>query len=195
MRTADITRNTAETQITARLELDGTGQYDIKTGVGFLDHMLELMTRHGRFDLKMRCTGDTHVDAHHTVEDVGIVLGQAFRQALGSKAGIVRYGSFALPMDEALVLVALDISGRAHLTFGLSLPAEKVGEFDTELVREFFEGVARELGLTLHLHQMAGCNTHHIIEAVFKGFGRAMAGAVAIDEKYKDEIPSTKGML
>lgn len=195
MRTAEIARNTTETRISLRLELDGTGKYDIRTGVGFLDHMLELFTRHGRFDLTVRCEGDTHVDAHHTTEDVGIALGQAFAQALGSKAGITRYGSFLLPMDEALIQVALDISGRSHLSYGLQPPTARVGDFDTELVEEFFAGFARSLGLTLHLRQLAGTNTHHIIEGAFKGFGRALGQAVAIEEKYRDEIPSTKGVL
>lgn len=195
LRTAQITRNTTETQISLQLSLDGSGKYDIQTGVGFLDHMLELFTRHGRFDLTIRCDGDVHVDAHHTTEDLGIVLGRAFAEALGDKAGILRYGSCLLPMDEALIQVALDISGRAHLGFDLALPTGKVGDFDTELVREFFEGFARSLGLTLHLRQLAGANSHHIIEGTFKGFARALALAVSVDEKYRDEIPSTKGIL
>lgn len=195
MRSCEMTRNTTETQISLTLQLDGSGRYDIATGVGFLDHMLELFTRHGRFDLSLRCHGDTHVDAHHTVEDCGIALGSAFAQALGNKAGIVRYGDFLLPMDEALVQVALDISGRAHLSWGLLLPAARVGDFDTELAQEFFEGFCRSLGLTLHMRQLAGSNTHHIIEGAFKGFGRALAKATAIDPRFADEIPSTKGVL
>lgn len=195
MRNAVMTRNTTETKISLQLELDGSGQYDIQTGVGFLDHMLELFARHGRFDLTLRCEGDLHVDGHHTVEDAGIALGQAFAQALGDKAGITRYGSFLLPMDEALIQVALDLSGRAHLSYGLALPAPRVGEFDTELVQEFFEGTTRAMGMTLHLRQLAGSNTHHIIEGAFKGFGRALAGAVAVDPKAAGEIPSTKGLL
>lgn len=194
-RTAKITRNTTETQITLELTLDGAGKYDVKTGVGFLDHMLELFTRHGRFDLMVRCTGDTHVDGHHTVEDVGIALGAAFADALGNKAGITRYGSFLLPMDEALIQVALDISGRAHLSYGLTPPTQRVGDFDTELAREFFEGFARALSATIHLRQLAGENSHHIIEGAFKGFGRAMAQAVGYDERTQGEIPSTKGIL
>ena len=195
MRTAEITRNTTETRISLQLNLDGSGKYDIETGAGFLNHMLELFTRHGRFDLTLRCEGDMHVDAHHTAEDVGISLGAAFAAALHDKAGITRYGSFLLPMDEALVLVALDISGRAELTYSLNLPVSRVGEFDTELVQEFFAAFARSLGLTLHLNQLAGSNTHHIIEAAFKGFGRALSAAVAIDERLGGEIPSTKGIL
>lgn len=195
MRIAEITRNTTETQITLALSLDGIGKYDIRTGIGFFDHMLELFTRHGRFDLTLRCTGDIRVDGHHSVEDCGIALGSAFAQALGDKAGIVRYGDFLLPMDEALVQVTLDISGRAHLSYGLALPAPRVGEFDSELTREFFEGFCRSLGLTLHLTQLAGHNTHHIIEGAFKAFGRAMAKAVAIDQRFANEIPSTKGIL
>lgn len=195
MRTATINRKTNETDIRLTLALDGTGRYDIQTGVGFLDHMLELFTRHGRFDLTLRCQGDLYVDAHHTTEDIGIALGQAFAEALGSKAGIVRYGSFLLPMDEALVQVVLDISGRAHLAWGLELPAAKVGDFDTELAREFFEGFVRALGLTLHMRQLAGCNTHHILEAAYKGIGRALAQAVAVDPRLGGQIPSTKGVL
>jgi imidazoleglycerol-phosphate dehydratase len=195
MRSATITRNTTETSISLTLSLEGTGQYDIATGAGFLDHMLELFTRHGRFDLTLRCLGDTHVDYHHTTEDVGIALGEAFRQALGDKAGITRYGSFLLPMDEALVLVALDLSGRAHLAWDMAIPAGKIGEFDTDLVEEFFLGFTRGLDLTLHARQLAGKNAHHIAEALFKGLGRALGQAVAIDPRLAGEIPSTKGIL
>lgn len=195
MRTANITRDTAETKINISLTLDGAGKYDCKTGCGFLDHMLELLTRHGRFDLSVRCEGDTHIDYHHTAEDIGIALGQAFTACLGDKRGIVRYGSFLLPMDEALVLVALDISGRSHLEWALSIPTEKVGDFDTELVREFMLGLTRTMGLTLHLRQISGENSHHIIEAAFKGLGRALAMAVAVDARFPTEIPSTKGIL
>lgn len=195
MRTANITRNTAETQIEMRLELDGRGSYQVDTGCGFLDHMLELFCRHGRFDLTVHCTGDTNVDYHHTTEDVGIVLGQALRQALGEGRGITRYGSFLLPMDETLVLCGLDLSGRALCRCALDIPTQKVGDFDTELVSEFFEAVCRTAGMTLHLRQLAGENSHHIIEAAFKGFGRALSQAVAIDAAYADEIPSTKGVL
>lgn len=195
MRTSQIERNTAETQITLSLNLDGSGKSEIDTGCGFLNHMLTLFARHGRFDLIVHCYGDTDVDDHHTVEDIGICLGMAFAQALGNGAGIVRYGHIILPMDEALVLCALDISGRTHLEYGLEIPTQKVGTFDTELTEEFFTAFVRKANITLHLQQMAGRNSHHIIEGSFKAFARAMAQAVAIDEKYRDEIPSTKGVL
>ena len=195
MRSASITRKTNETDIALTLNLDGTGKTDIATGVGFLDHMLTLFARHGRFDLTVTCTGDTNVDDHHTVEDVAIVLGAALAEALGSKAGITRYGSFLLPMDEALVLCALDISGRAALRYSLNPPSQKVGTFDTELVEEFFMGFTRAAGVTLHLRQLDGTNSHHILEAAFKGFGRALAQAVAIDPALEGAIPSTKGVL
>ena len=195
MRTGTIARKTAETDIALTLSLDGAGKSVISTGVGFLDHMLTLFARHGSFDLDVSCKGDLAVDGHHSVEDIGICLGQAFREALGNKRGIVRYGSFLLPMDEALVLVALDISGRAHLSYGLSIPAQKVGEFDTELVEEFLLGFCRSMGLTLHVKQLAGTNSHHIIEAAFKGLGRALKQAAAVDKDHADEIPSTKGIL
>ncbi len=194
-RTATITRKTAETDIRLTLVLDGTGEPRIDTGCGFLDHMLTLFARHGRFDLALTCRGDARVDYHHTTEDCGIALGQAFKEALGDGRGIARYGSFLLPMDEALVLAALDISGRCHLSYGLTPTAQKVGEFDTELAQEFFLGLCRNLGLTLHLTQFAGENAHHILEAAFKGLGRALAQAVSIDAKGAGEIPSTKGML
>lgn len=194
MRVGKVSRDTNETQIKIVLELDGTGNYEGKT-VGFLDHMLELMSRHGRFDLKLEAKGDTHVDCHHTVEDVGISLGMAFSKALGDMRGIHRYGSFILPMDETLVLLALDFSGRPHLHYDLQIPAQKVGDFDTELVEEFFLGFCRQAGVTLHIKQMAGRNSHHIIEAAFKAFGRALKDAVAIDAAFGDEIPSTKGVL
>lgn len=192
MRKVQIERNTTETQISARLDIDGRGKYDINTGCGFLDHMLELFARHGRFDLNVDCKGDIQIDDHHTVEDVGIVLGRAFLQALGEKRGIARYGSIMLPMDEALILIALDFSGRSTLVYDLTLK-DKVGEFDTELVEEFFLAFSREAGLNLHIKQLAGKNTHHIIEGTFKGFARALAQAVEV--KYGDEIPSTKGVL
>ena len=195
MRQATIARKTAETNITLSLSLDGSGQAEIATGCGFLDHMLTLLAKHGRFDLRLVCQGDTQVDDHHTVEDCGIVLGQAFAKALGDGRGITRYGSFLLPMDEALVLISLDISGRCHLGYGLTPPAQKVGTFDTELAQEFMLALCRSLGLTLHLVQMAGTNSHHILEAAFKGLGRALAIAVAIDPRGADEIPSSKGML
>lgn len=195
MRTASIRRDTAETQIALTLALEEDEASSIDTGCGFLNHMLELFARHGGFGLKLTCHGDTEVDYHHTVEDVGIALGEAFRQAVGDKKGIQRYGSFLLPMDESLVLVAVDLSGRATCCCALDLPSPKVGDFDTELVEEFFLGFTRSLGATLHIRQMAGKNTHHIIEAAFKGVGRAMAQAVAFDPRHPDQVPSTKGVL
>lgn len=195
MRTTEITRNTAETKIRLGLNVDGTGKYENDTGCGFLNHMLDLFSRHGRFDLAVKCEGDVDVDYHHTTEDIGIALGEAFAKALGDKRGIVRYGSFLLPMDEALILCAVDISGRACLAYDTCIPSQKVGDFDTELVKEFMEALCRSLGLTLHIRQLAGENSHHIIEAMFKGLGRAMAQATAIDPAYADEIPSTKGVL
>lgn len=195
MRTANISRKTAETDIQLTLDLDGGGKSAVDTGCGFLDHMLTLFARHGRFDLTVKCDGDTNVDYHHTTEDIGIVLGQAFAEALGDKRGIRRYGSMLLPMDEALILCALDLSGRAHLEYALEIPTEKVGDFDTELTKEFFYAFVRTSASTLHLRQLSGENSHHIIEGAFKAFGRAMKDAVAIDEAYRDEIPSTKGML
>lgn len=195
MRRKKIIRNTSETQIVLALEIDGTGAYEINTGCGFLDHMLELFARHGRFDLAVECKGDTDVDYHHTTEDIGIALGAAFKDALGDKRGIYRYGQFLLPMDETLVLCAVDISGRSYVNFDVDIPTQKVGDFDTELVKEFVLALSRELGITIHLKQMAGENSHHIIEAVFKGMGRALRAACAIEEKYADEIPSTKGVL
>ena len=195
MRTVEAERITNETDIRLKLSVDGQGAYSVDTGCGFLNHMLELFTRHGGFNLELSCRGDVEVDDHHTVEDVGIALGQAFAKALGDKRGITRYGSMLLPMDEALVLCALDISGRAFLNYQVSLPTEKIGTFDTQLVEEFFAAFSRSLGLTLHLNQMAGTNSHHIAEACFKGFGRALAQACAIDENRKFDIPSTKGVL
>ncbi|MDD3335056.1 MAG: imidazoleglycerol-phosphate dehydratase HisB [Eubacteriales bacterium] len=195
MRQAEITRKTAETDIRLSLTIDGRGAYQIDTGCGFLNHMLELFTRHGRFDLVVTCAGDTEVDDHHTVEDVGIALGQAFAKALGDKRGICRYGQWLLPMDEALAMIAIDLSGRATLGFQAELPSQKLGTFDTELVKEFFLAFVREAGATLHIRVLAGENTHHIIEAIFKGFGRALGQAAAIDSRFADEIPSTKGTL
>ncbi|WP_316608396.1 imidazoleglycerol-phosphate dehydratase HisB [uncultured Ruminococcus sp.] len=195
MRTAEIIRTTKETDIRLSLNLDGTGKSEIKSGVGFLDHMLTLFAKHGRFDLTLTCNGDTYVDDHHSVEDIGIALGQAFEQALSDKRGIIRYGSFILPMDETLILAAVDISGRAYLNYDLHIPTEKVGTFDTELTEEFFLGFTRNANLTLHLKQLEGRNSHHIIEGTFKCVARAMKQAVAIDEAFKDEIPSTKGVL
>lgn len=193
MRTAEITRNTAETNISLKVNLDGTGKTEVGTGVGFLNHMLTLFAAHGKFDLEVHCVGDTDVDDHHSVEDVGICLGQAFRQALGDKRGIARYGSFLLPMDEALILAAVDISGRSSLNDALEIPTEKIGSFDTELVEEFFLGFTRSCPMSLHLRKLAGTNSHHIVEGAFKAFGRAMKAAVALDST--DKIPSTKGVL
>lgn len=195
MRTGTIERKTAETDIAVCLCLDGTGKGTIDTGVGFLNHMLTLLTAHARFDLTVRCKGDGEVDDHHTVEDVGIVLGQAFSTALGDKRGICRYGGMLLPMDEALVQVALDLSGRSYLRNALSLPTEKIGTFDTELIEEFFMGFCRSAGVTLHITKLAGTNSHHIAEAAFKGVGRALRQAVAADTALGNEIPSTKGTL
>ena len=193
MRTSDITRNTAETKIQLKLNLDGTGKADIDTGVGFLNHMLTLFAAHGKFDLTVKCAGDVEVDDHHSVEDIGICLGQAFQAALGDKRGITRYGSFLLPMDEALILSAVDISGRSCLSYGLDIPTEKIGTFDTELVEEFFLGFTRNCPMSLHLRQLSGTNSHHIVEGAFKSVGRALKAAVALDGS--NEIPSTKGVL
>ena len=195
MRSADIDRMTAETDIRLSLELDGRGACDIDTGVGFLDHMLTLLARHRRFDLSVTAKGDNYVDDHHTVEDVGIALGQAFAEALGDKRGICRYGDCTLPMDEALILTAVDISGRDYLGFGLEIPAEKVGTFDTELVEEFWLGFVRNAGITMHIRQLAGKNSHHIIEGTFKSAARSLRQAVAIEKEFAGEIPSTKGLL
>lgn len=195
MRTAEINRKTNETDIKLNLDLDGTGKSEINSGVGFLDHMLTLFARHGRFDLKLSCDGDTYVDDHHSVEDIGIALGQAFAQALSDKRGIIRYGSFILPMDETLILAAVDISGRSYLNFDLDIPTQKVGAFDTELCEEFFLGFVRNSDMTMHLKQLEGKNSHHIIEGTFKCVARALRQAVSVDEAFKDEIPSTKGVL
>lgn len=195
MRSATITRTTAETDITLTLGLDGRGIAQIDTGCGFLDHMLTLFARHGRFDLAVTCKGDTYVDYHHTTEDIGICLGKAFAQALGGKKGIVRYGDTALPMDEALILSAVDISGRGELYYSLSIPTEKVGDFDTELCEEFWRAFARDAGVTLHLQQLAGRNAHHILEGAFKSAARSLRAAAAIDAAFVDEVPSTKGLL
>ena len=207
MRKSEIKRKTAETNIELSLDIDGSGKYDIDTGSGFFNHMLELFTRHGRFNMTVRCEGDSDVDYHHTVEDIGIVMGQAFKEALGDKKGIRRYGSMLLPMDETLMLVALDISGRSYLVYDVEFKAMKVfddsdetktvmaGSFDSELAEEFLVAFSRELGLTLHVKKMHGTNTHHIIEATFKGLARALKEAVSIDPEFADEIPSTKGSL
>lgn len=195
MRKADIKRKTAETDITLKLNLDGKGASKIDSGCGFLDHMLTLFAKHGRFDLSVKCSGDIEVDYHHTVEDIGICLGQAFNKALGDKKGIVRYGSTILPMDEALILTAVDISGRSFLVQELDIKADKVGDFDTELVVEFLVAFSRSAEITLHVRQLSGANAHHIIEGVFKSLARSMRAAVAIDSSAKNEIPSTKGVL
>ena len=195
MRTAEIIRNTAETQIKLSLTLEGTGAATIETGCGFLDHMLTLFAKHGRFDLTLTCKGDTHVDDHHTVEDVGIALGQAFKEALGEKRGICRYGDTILPMDEALILAAVDLSGRGYLGYALQIPTEKVGTFDTELVEEFCLAFTRNANITLHIRQLAGRNSHHIIEGAFKSVARSLRQAVVIDPAFSNEIPSTKGVL
>ena len=195
MRTSDISRATAETDIRLSLDLDGSGTGEIDTGVGFLDHMLTLFARHARFDLYVKAKGDVYVDDHHTVEDVGIVLGQAFAEAVGDKKGICRYGDIVLPMDEALILCAVDISGRDYLGYSLEIPTEKVGTFDTELAEEFWLSFVRNARVTLHLKQLAGSNSHHIIEGAFKAAARALGQAVSIDGAYADEVPSTKGLL
>ena len=188
-------RTTGETDISFSLNLDGRGNSNIDTGCGFLDHMLTLFAKHGRFDLNVFCKGDTNVDYHHTVEDIGITLGKAFNEALGDKKGIIRYGSMTLPMDESLILTAVDISGRDYLGFDLPVPTEKVGDFDTELVEEFWLGFVRNAGITLHIRKLAGTNSHHIIEGTFKSAARSLKQAVKIDPEFADEIPSTKGVL
>ncbi len=195
MRSATISRKTAETDIQLTLNLDGTGESDVNSGVGFLDHMLTLFARHSRFDLTISCVGDVQVDDHHSVEDIGICLGRAVQEALGDKRGITRYGDTALPMDEALVLTAVDISGRSFLCFDLPIPTEKVGAFDTELVEEFFTAFCSNAGVTLHIRELAGKNSHHIIEGCFKSFARSLRKAVAIDPAWAGELPSTKGVL
>jgi len=195
MRTSTIIRRTAETDIRLTLDLDGTGKADIDTGCGFLNHMLTLFAKHGRFDLSVKCLGDTDVDDHHTVEDIGICLGMAFAEALGDMGGIVRYGSTLLPMDEALIMTAVDISGRCHLGYALDIPTQKIGTFDTELVQEFWLGFVRKANVTLPLGQLAGVNSHHIVEGAFKSAARSLRTACAIDPALNGEIPSTKGIL
>ncbi len=195
MRTAEIKRKTAETDIEVILNIDGSGKGEINTGVGFLDHMLTLFSRHGRFDLKVVCRGDVDIDDHHSVEDIGICLGKAFNSAAGDLRGIKRYGDIILPMDEALIMCAIDISGRSYLNFDLDIPTEKVGTFDTELAEEFFQAFVRNFPITLHIKQLEGKNSHHIIEGTFKAFGRALASAIDTDRRFADEIPSTKGVL
>lgn len=195
MRQSQITRKTAETDINLTINLDGTGKSNVNTGCGFLDHCLTLFAKHGSFDLDVTCKGDVEVDYHHSVEDVGICLGDAFSKAIGDMRGICRYGNMILPMDESLILVAVDISGRAYLNYDLDIPTQKVGDFDTELTSEFFLAFTRRSNITLHIKQLDGKNSHHIIEGTFKAFARALKSAVKIDEDKKDEIPSTKGVL
>ena len=195
MRTAKLRRTTGETDVAVVLDLDGTGKSEISTGCGFLDHMLTLFARHGRFDLTVQAKGDTWVDDHHTVEDVGTTLGDAFARALGEKRGVTRYGSTILPMDEALILTAVDLSGRGLLCYDLAIPTEKVGTFDTQLAGEFFAAFARRADLTLHVKQLAGTNSHHIIEGAFKSLARSLRAAAAIDPDAAGEVPSTKGVL
>lgn len=195
MRTAQIKRTTKETDIFLSLNLDGTGKAEIDTGVGFFDHMLTLFAHHGRFDLVVNCKGDTQVDAHHSVEDIAICLGKCFAEALGDMRGATRYGDIILPMDETLILCAVDLSGRSCLRYNLEIPAQKVGAFDTELTEEFFQSFVRNANITLHLRQLDGVNSHHIIEGAFKAFARALAKAVKLDPALADEIPSSKGVL
>lgn len=195
MRSAEIKRKTGETDILLSLELDGTGKSDIKTGEGFLDHMLELFAKHGRFDLTVQAEGDLWVDSHHLTEDVGIALGQAFAKALGEKKGIKRYGLSIIPMDETLILTAIDFSGRSFICFKADIPAEKIGTFDTELAEEFWQAFTRNADCTLHIRKIEGRNSHHIIEGIFKATARAIREAVAVEEAFADEIPSTKGVL
>ena len=195
MRTAKITRQTSETDITLELNIDGRGESKISSGCGFLDHMLTLLAKHARFDLTLTCKGDTEVDDHHTAEDIGIVLGQALAKALGDKKGINRYGNMILPMDEALILSAVDISGRGCLVYDLQIPSEKVGTFDTELVEEFWLSFVRNADCTLHIRSLSGKNSHHIIEAAFKSVARSLRAAVEVDPAFADDLPSTKGVL
>ncbi len=195
MRSAEIKRNTTETQIALTLNLDGDGKSEIDTLVPFLDHMLTLFARHGSFDLNLVCRGDIDVDDHHSAEDIAICLGTAFAKALGDKRGIMRYSHMILPMDESLVLVAMDVSGRAHLSFDVEFPTEKIGSFDTELVEEFFSAFTRHAGVTLHIKKLSGTNSHHIAEAIFKAFARVLSGAVSINKDDPDSVPSTKGVI
>lgn len=195
MRNGEMLRETKETKVNVTLNLDGTGESTIDSGIGFMNHMFTLLASHGRFDLNVTCRGDLDVDGHHSVEDIGITLGSVFKQALGDKKGIKRYGSAVIPMDETLIMTALDLSGRAYLNFDVNIPAAKVGDFDTELIKEFFYGFIRSSECTLHIKQLYGENSHHIIEGIFKSFARALREAVSIDEKFSNEIPSTKGAL
>ena len=195
MRSVVLERKTSETEIKLSLDIDGSGKSQVSSGIGFLDHMLTLFAKHSGFDLEVSCAGDTYVDDHHSCEDIGIVLGSALREALGDKRGIGRYGDIILPMDEALILCACDVSGRSCLVFDADFPTEKIGSFDTELVQEFFEAFTRSSGITLHIRKLSGANSHHIAEGIFKAFARCLAKACGIDEKRKDEIPSTKGVI
>ena len=195
MRTSELSRRTKETTIAVKLNIDGSGVFKNESGCGFLDHMLDLFACHGRFDMEVSCKGDTEVDYHHSIEDIAIVLGQAFANALGDKAGIYRFANAIIPMDEALVMCAVDVCGRAHLGYALNIPSEKVGDFDTELVEEFMSAFTRSLGLALHFQQLAGSNSHHIIEAAFKSLARALKKALSIDPTLKGQVPSTKGVL
>ena len=195
MRSAEIIRKTSETEISLKLELDGKGRSSVNSGCGFLDHMLTALSKHSGFDIELTCKGDTYVDDHHSVEDIGIALGQAFKAALGDMKGICRFGSMLLPMDEALILSAVDISGRPYLGYEVAIPTEKVGSFDTELVKEFWLGFVRNAGSTLHIRQLSGGNSHHIIEAIYKSAARSLKQAVAIDQQNREEIPSSKGVL
>ncbi len=195
MRTASVARKTSETEISVEVNLDGTGAYDIKTGIGFLDHMLEQLSRHGLIDLKIRCTGDLHIDCHHTVEDVALALGEAFSQSLGDRKGITRYGSSYIPMDETLMRVALDLSNRPYLVWNVAFSQDKLGDLDTEMIEHFFQSFALKGGITLNVALIEGTNNHHIAEAAFKGLARALRAAVEIDPRKSDAIPSTKGSL
>ncbi|MGM9551858.1 MAG: imidazoleglycerol-phosphate dehydratase HisB [Clostridia bacterium] len=195
MREIEIVRETGETQIKAVLKIDGKGESRVQSGCGFLDHMLTLFAKHGRFDLNLQCKGDVEVDYHHSVEDIGIVLGDAFNKALGDKKGITRYGSTILPMDEALIMTAVDLSGRSYLGYNVNIPTEKVGDFDTELVEEFFLAFTRQCRCNLHINMLSGTNSHHIIEGIFKSVARSLKAAVKIEEGFENEIPSTKGVL
>ena len=195
MRKSEVKRETKETQVSVSLNLDGSGRHDVNTGIGFLDHMLEQLARHGHIDLEVRAQGDLHIDMHHTAEDVGIVIGQAVARALGDRRGIRRFSSVHLAMDEALTRVVIDVSGRPYLIWKVALPSARLGDFDTELVREWFHAFAQNAGITLHVETLYGDNTHHIVETCFKGLARALREAIAIDERAPDAVPSTKGML
>ena len=194
-RSGEISRVTKETEVFVQIDIDGSGKCDVSTGIGFLDHMIQQLSSHGLFDIKVSASGDTHIDDHHTNEDVGIAIGQALSKALGDRAGIKRFGHFLAPLDEALIQVVVDCSGRPHLSFDLDIPSQKVGNYDTELVKEFFAAIASNSGLTLHIRQLAGDNTHHIVEATFKSFARALRMATEIDPRRSSQIPSSKGVL